>query len=247
MLDDHSISPPASRRLRSTNWWICTSSSRHSCTPSRAPVISSICDSLKSVVMCGCVSAEPSARGCGVSARLPEGSTRRPSFSMPRRMPLSRSGPGTAMDACDVFILVYRFVDGHRPTRKPPGFPADPTRTPNDRETAGNAMAPVRLTTRFGLLPRMGSPRAKGICQSFALPAGAALIPGKGRPASGEISGQPLVIDGLQPWPCPLPACPGRRRWRAPVRRCGPAPGPVARPAVPAPARPGQGKRLRSA
>src|SRR5256885_3198156 len=64
--------------------------------------------------MCGCVSAEPSARGCGVSARLPEGSTRRPSFSMPRRMPLSRWGSGTAMDACDVFILVYRFVDGHR-------------------------------------------------------------------------------------------------------------------------------------
>src|SRR2546427_4040852 len=58
---------------------------------------------------------------------------------------LFRSGSGTAMDACDVFILVYRFVDGHRPTRKPPGFPADPTRTPNDRETAGNAMAPVRL------------------------------------------------------------------------------------------------------
>ena len=63
-----------------------------SSTPACTPVISSSCDSLKSVVMCGCVSAEPSAAGCGVSARLPPGSARRLSFSMPRRMPSRRSG-----------------------------------------------------------------------------------------------------------------------------------------------------------
>src|SRR5262245_11730561 len=42
--------------------------------------------------MCGCVSAEPSSRGCGVSARPPAGVTRRLSFSTPRRIPLRRSG-----------------------------------------------------------------------------------------------------------------------------------------------------------
>ena len=42
---------------------------------------------LASVVMRGCVSAEPSACGCGVSASPPAGSTRRLSFSMPRRTP----------------------------------------------------------------------------------------------------------------------------------------------------------------
>ena len=68
------------------------SSCTQACASACAPVISSSCDSLKSVVMCGCVSAEPSAAGCGVSASAPLGSTRRLSFSMPRRMPRSRSG-----------------------------------------------------------------------------------------------------------------------------------------------------------
>src|SRR5258708_30982507 len=54
--------------------------------------MSSSCDSLKSVVMCGWVSAEPSASGCAVIASLPSGRTRRLSFSMPRRMPFSVVG-----------------------------------------------------------------------------------------------------------------------------------------------------------
>ncbi len=45
MLDTHSISPDCAR-VRSTNWWISVSSSRHSRTEPRAPVMSSICDSL---------------------------------------------------------------------------------------------------------------------------------------------------------------------------------------------------------
>src|SRR5437762_13916494 len=46
--------------------------------------MSSSCDSLKSVVMCGWLSADPNAAGCGVSANLPSGLTRRLSFSIPR-------------------------------------------------------------------------------------------------------------------------------------------------------------------
>src|SRR5438874_234769 len=66
---------------------MCVSSSRHASTLACTPVMSSSCDSEKSVVMCGCVSAEPSACGCGVCASVPSGRTRRLSFSMPRRMP----------------------------------------------------------------------------------------------------------------------------------------------------------------
>ena len=64
------------------------------------PVTSSGCDSLKSVVMRGCVSAEPSAAGCGVSASCPSGRTRRLSFSMPRRMPRSASGDSARRRSC---------------------------------------------------------------------------------------------------------------------------------------------------
>ena len=55
------------------------------------PVINSSCDSLKSVVTSGCVSAEPSGAGCGVVASVPSGRTRRLSFSMPRLSPASTS------------------------------------------------------------------------------------------------------------------------------------------------------------
>lgn len=48
-------------------------------------------DSRKSVVMQACVKAELSATGWGVTARLPARRTRGDSFSMPRRMPVSRS------------------------------------------------------------------------------------------------------------------------------------------------------------
>jgi len=53
--------------------------------------MSSSCDSLKSVVMCGCVSADPSCRGCGLVASVPSGRTRRLSFSMPRESVASAS------------------------------------------------------------------------------------------------------------------------------------------------------------
>jgi hypothetical protein len=56
--------------------------------------MSSSFDSLKSVVMCGCVSAEPSARWCGTLESCPSGRTRSDSFSMPQRIPLSTAGPG---------------------------------------------------------------------------------------------------------------------------------------------------------
>src|SRR5712691_10563424 len=68
------------------------SSSRHASTLVCTPVISSISASLKSVVMCGCLSAEPSAAGCGVSASAPSGLTRRDSFSIPRCRLLSTAG-----------------------------------------------------------------------------------------------------------------------------------------------------------
>src|SRR5262245_41132645 len=54
--------------------------------------MSSSCASLKSVVMCGWVSAEPSCGGCGVVASAPSGRTRRLSFSMPRRSPARTAG-----------------------------------------------------------------------------------------------------------------------------------------------------------
>ncbi len=90
MLETHSSSSPMAPY---TAWWMCVSSFRQSSTPACGPVMSSSCDSLKSVVMCGCVSAEPSAFGCGVAARRPSGRTRSDSFSMPRRIPLSVAAP----------------------------------------------------------------------------------------------------------------------------------------------------------
>src|SRR5574344_2644568 len=44
--------------------------------------------------MRGWVSAEPNAWGCGVKASAPWGWTRRPSFSMPRRIPARRWAVG---------------------------------------------------------------------------------------------------------------------------------------------------------
>src|SRR5688572_20512037 len=82
MLAHHSISSPI---WRNTTWWICVSSSRQACALECTPVINSSCDSQKSVVMCGCVSAEPSPCGCGVVASAPSGRTRSDSFSIPRR------------------------------------------------------------------------------------------------------------------------------------------------------------------
>jgi len=73
------------------------SSSRHASTLLCTPVISSISASLKSVVMCGCLSAEPSAAGCGVSASAPSGRTRRDSFSIPRFKPVRTAGGSTEM------------------------------------------------------------------------------------------------------------------------------------------------------
>src|SRR5262245_8851473 len=67
------------------------SSSRQASALACTPVISSSCDSLKSVVMCGWVSAAPSSRACGDSASAPDGVARRLSFSMPRRSPSSAS------------------------------------------------------------------------------------------------------------------------------------------------------------
>ena len=91
MLATHSISSPWRASTRYTSWWMRVSSSRQASALACAPVTSSTCDSLKSVVMFGCVSGEPSSLGCGVSASLPSGSVRRLSFSTPRSMPARRS------------------------------------------------------------------------------------------------------------------------------------------------------------
>ena len=82
MLEAHSSSSPIERI---TTWWISVSSCRQPSASECTPVISSSWLSLKSVVMFGWVSAEPSATGCGVSASEPSARTRRLSFSMPRR------------------------------------------------------------------------------------------------------------------------------------------------------------------
>src|SRR5687768_1207360 len=66
---------------------MCVSSSSSASTLVSAPVMSSSWLSLKSVVMFGCVSGEPSAAACGVVASAPSGRVRSDSFSMPRRMP----------------------------------------------------------------------------------------------------------------------------------------------------------------
>jgi len=89
MLAHHSTSSPMRRY---TNWWMRSSCARQAAALACTLVISSISDSLKSVVMCGCLSAEPSAAGCGVSASVPSGRTRRDSFSMPRFRPFSTAG-----------------------------------------------------------------------------------------------------------------------------------------------------------
>src|SRR5574340_203070 len=61
--------------------------------------MSSSCDSLKSVVMCGCVNAAPSAAGWGVVASEPSSRTRRPSRSTPRKRPPRISGVSAARRA----------------------------------------------------------------------------------------------------------------------------------------------------
>ena len=60
MLPLHRSSSPIARY---TTWWISVSSLMHASALAFTPVMSSTCDSLKSVVMCGCASAEPSAPG----------------------------------------------------------------------------------------------------------------------------------------------------------------------------------------
>ena len=97
MLATHSISSPHRAACGRRTGGSASAPPGRPRTSACTPVISSSCDSLKSVVMCGCVSAEPSAAGCGVSASAPPGSARRLSFSMPRRMPRSRSGVNLAM------------------------------------------------------------------------------------------------------------------------------------------------------
>src|SRR5512147_697267 len=70
--------------------------------------MSSGCDSQKSVVINGCVSAEPSPTGCAAWDRLPFGRTRKLSFSIPRASRPSRCLPRLAASAsilrssCDV-------------------------------------------------------------------------------------------------------------------------------------------------
>ena len=54
-------------------------------------VINSSSASEKSVVILGCVSAEPKLMGCSEIERYPVGSTRRPSFSIPLAIPRIRS------------------------------------------------------------------------------------------------------------------------------------------------------------
>src|SRR3990172_186081 len=88
MLAHHSSWSPIARY---TTWWMCVTSSMQASGLGCGSVISSSCASLKSVVMCACASAEPSAAGCGVPATLPSGCTRSDSFSMPRRMPRRRA------------------------------------------------------------------------------------------------------------------------------------------------------------
>ena len=114
MLATHSISSPIARY---TNWWISLSSRRQASTSACAPVTISICDSLKSVVMFGLASAEPSASGCGVRASVPLGSTRRLSFSMPRRIPFRRSAGSARRRSCKLVkpaLPEIRGVDGSR-------------------------------------------------------------------------------------------------------------------------------------
>src|SRR5688572_12242166 len=92
MLEAQSSSLPIARI---TIWWISVSSSRQPSASACTPVMSSSWLSLKSVVMCGWVSAAPKRSGCGVSASAPSGRTRRLSFSMPRLSP-ARAPAGRA-------------------------------------------------------------------------------------------------------------------------------------------------------
>src|SRR5207244_847637 len=68
MLAHHSTSSPM---WRYTAWWICVSSSRQPSTLACTPVMSSSCDSEKSVVMWGCVRGAPSAGDGGGAAAGP--------------------------------------------------------------------------------------------------------------------------------------------------------------------------------
>src|SRR4051812_35623944 len=54
--------------------------------------------------MCGWVSADPKAWGCGVMAKPPSCVARRLSFSMPRRIPFSRCGGRAARRACKLLM-----------------------------------------------------------------------------------------------------------------------------------------------
>jgi hypothetical protein len=114
----------SSPRLRTTYWWMRVSSARQLSIVACTPVISSSCDSLKSVVMCGCVSAAPSAAGCGVSASVPSGCARRPSRSMPRRMPARRSAGQREMrsrNSCGLGVIGRARRTGGRSKRRPTG------------------------------------------------------------------------------------------------------------------------------
>ena len=115
MLDAHSSSSPIERI---TTWWISVSSCRQRSASECTPVISSSWLSLKSVVMFGWVSAEPSATGCGVSASEPSARTRRLSFSMPRRRLASApaaanaDGPGYSRNADDTLPSIMPATHG---------------------------------------------------------------------------------------------------------------------------------------
>ena len=67
MLATHSASPSV------INGLVNPPSTRSHFARCRTPVMSQGCDSLKSVVMFGCMSGEPSAARCSVSASLPSG------------------------------------------------------------------------------------------------------------------------------------------------------------------------------
>src|SRR5262245_17699087 len=100
------------------------SSSRHDSASAWVPVTNSSWDSLKSVVMCGWVSAEPSASGCGVRASLPSACVRRLSFSRPRRMPCSVAGDSARRRSCRLLTLLSSCVIDPKGSRPGPLAPA---------------------------------------------------------------------------------------------------------------------------
>ena len=105
MLVHHSDSPSMSA---SVIWWVSVSSARQASMSSCTPVISSTWDSLKSVVMRGCVSGAPSARGCGRMDRLPSAVARRLSFSRPRAIPRSVAGSMADRRVRSESVIRYR-------------------------------------------------------------------------------------------------------------------------------------------